>query len=84
MTEINTLYVSVAKDVNSNNFSKALRYMQTYLLNSFAVFLLYYSLKILPAKSSGCFIFICISTSHAHFPNDKIHIPWMPMRCFQL
>ena len=65
---------SVAKDAYLINCSKTTHYAQNYLLDCFIVFLSCYS-------SSGLlFIFICVSMAYAHFPNDKIRTPWMPMR----
>ena len=53
--------------------------------------LMFYSLSIVlflynySSKASGLlFILVHVSTSHAHFPNNEIRIPWMPMRSSML
>jgi len=71
-----------------NSFSKTKHYAQKYVTHRnicFIFFPSYYSLKILPAKPLGCSsFFVRLSKGHAHFPNDQIRIPWMPMRTSML
>ena len=67
---------SVAKDMYLKNHSKATHYPQNYLLNFFIVLLFENS----PNKASGLpFIFVRMSTGHAHFVIDEICISWVPM-----
>ena len=47
---------------------------------AFSLSIVLLSLENSSSKASRLlFIFIRISTDHAHFPNDEIRIPWMPM-----
>ena len=39
---------------------------------------LFFDLKVLPAKPLGCSIFVSVSAGHAHFSNNKVHISWVP------
>ena len=64
----------------------SLHYSQEHLINCFIVFLSYYFfLKFHPAKPPWLlFVFVLISTGHAHFTNDEMLIPWIPMRSSML
>ena len=78
------MLLSVAKDVYLSNFSKTI---YNTLHTEIRIFLtvLYLSIIIFFENSFSnapglLFIFVCISTGHAHFPNNEICIPWIPMR----
>ena len=78
------MLLSVAKDAYLNNCSKTTHYAHNYLLNCSILFFLNSS-----SKASGLlFIFVHVSTGHAHFPNDEIYTflgcPWGLVHCFSL
>jgi len=71
--DFRNMLLSVAKDAYLNNCSKTTHYAQSYLLNCIIVDP--------SSKASGLlFVFIRVSTGHAHFPTDEIRSPWIPMR----
>ena len=71
------MFLSVAKDAYLKKCSKTTHYVQNYLLKSFYRVIL---LKFFQESLQAALHFVCISTSHAHFPINEIRIPWMPMR----
>jgi len=83
------MLLSVAKDANLNNRSKTTHYAQNYPAHYAHTVSsqLFYSLPFVlffqnsPNKVSRLlFILVRVSTGHAHFSNDEIHISWVPMR----
>ena len=70
--------VSVAKNANLNNCSKTTHYAQKYLLNCFSLSIVLFFKNSSSKAFRLLFIFVHVSTGHAHFSTDEICISCEP------